>query len=634
MSWFSRLREWVRPNPDSHDPGPPEVPNEEDAHEQPSDPPAFIPSEEPTPESAPSSADNHRSDDGVAVTPDTTTKGSAVPRPSSSPAKPRKVQDIRIGLDFGTSTTLVAAKIGNQPPRVLRLESTGDEMPSYLALSGADVLIGQAAVNAAANVHSVKLALRDNEPIEDLDGMKPDKAALELIAGGLSRALDQLKRQRRLPPETERLTVSSNVGCTPAFSLEQRVRLRDVCRVAGLKVDMVNLVEEPVAAAFFASREGGARDGRTMIIDAGGGTLDVSILEVHDDATRFVLHASGGHELGGDQFTKVIERHLREKLARLRGTESDALDLNRKERTALWNEAEKAKIALSLRPRHRVPLPGTDEVVEVTSEWLEEQSRDLVRRIVAFVAEIYRRSRYTLDRTLDETDQRPGTDVFRNKAGHVTYVRNLRLEEDGLQHLDLVYFVGGASRMPLLRDRMAEIFGAKMIDLDLIGLDPVQAIVLGLAMHQPLDRVELRNPNWAVNLVLGDGRGKKQQLVPVYEPYAPLMKVGPMSQEPSTSTTIPLPRKASTAWLEFQSVLGRKSERWSTVSLPASAEEVKVTITLFGDVAMWVGNERVYVDQRSPFAARDDSVDWLPKGWRDNWREMVQDYDPRYDAYM
>lgn len=634
MSWFSRLREWVRPEPSSTEPQPREGPPGDDAEAPPFDPTASTPNEEPTPESAPSSAEIHPKDDGVAVTLDMTAQEPALPRPSSSPRKPRKVRDIRIGLDFGTSTTLVAAKIGDQAPRVLRLESTGDEMPSYLALNGDDVLIGQAAVNAAANVHSVKLALRDNEPIADLDGMKPDQAALELIAGGLARALDQLKRQRRLPLETERLTVASNVGCTPAFTLEQRVRLRDVCRVAGLKVDMVNLVEEPVAAAFFASREGGARDGRTMIIDAGGGTLDVSILEVHDDATRFVLHASGGHELGGDEFTRVIEDHLREKLAQSRGVEPDALDLNRQERTALWNGAEEAKIALSFRRRHRVPLPGTDEVVEVTSEWFQKQSRDLVLRIVAFVSEIYRRSRYTLDRSLGETDQRPGTDVFRNKAGHIKYVRNLRLEDDGLEHLDVVYFVGGASRMPLLRDRMAEIFGSKLIDLDLIGLDPVQAIVLGLAMHQPLDRVELRNPNWAVNLVIGDGHGAKQQLVPVYEPYAPLMKVGPMAQSPYHVATVRLPRKASTAWLEFQSVLGKKSERWSAVKLPSTAEEVKITITLFGDVAMWVGSERVYVDERSPFAARDGSVDWLPKGWRENWREIVPDYDPRYDAYM
>ena len=219
--------------------------------------------------------------------------------------------DMRLGLDFGTSTTLVSVKLGEQEPRILPLESTGSEMPSYIALQDGQLIFGQAAVNAGVNAHSVKLALREDDPIEELDGMRPTEAAFALITEALGRALERLKREGRLPPAVRRLTVAANVGCTPAFTLEQRVRLRDVCRAAGLDVKLVNLIEEPVAAAFEVSHSGAVQDGRTLVIDIGGGTVDVSVLEVLEHGTRFVLHASSGCVLGGDKFTDVIVERMR-----------------------------------------------------------------------------------------------------------------------------------------------------------------------------------------------------------------------------------------------------------------------------------------------------------------------------------
>ena len=107
------------------------------------------------------------------------------------------------------------------------------------------------------------------------------------------------------------------MGCTPAFNLEQRVRLRDVCQSAELMVGMANLIEEPVAAAFEVVRTGAARDGRTIeFVDVGGGTLDVSVLEVRHDGTDFTIYSTGGIALAGDRYTECIVEHLETELAR------------------------------------------------------------------------------------------------------------------------------------------------------------------------------------------------------------------------------------------------------------------------------------------------------------------------------
>jgi molecular chaperone DnaK (HSP70) len=262
-------------------------------------------------------------------------------------ADDRTAETLRLGLDFGTSTTLVAVRVGNRPPRLLELEPGRAELPSYVALGDGQMLFGQRAVNAGVSVHSLKLALRKNEPIAELDGMLPDRAAFLLISHVVERALEQLRREGRLPPSVQRLEVATNVGCTPAFSLEERVRLRDICNAAGLTVSMINLVEEPVAAAFEVARTGLAKDGRTMVVDIGGGTIDVSVLAVKAGGTDFTIYASGGIPLAGDKFTDIIAHRLINENAVRTGVLPEDLSLSAVQRTAIWNRAEAAKISLS-----------------------------------------------------------------------------------------------------------------------------------------------------------------------------------------------------------------------------------------------------------------------------------------------
>jgi hypothetical protein len=371
------------------------------------------------------------------------------------------------------------------------------------------------------------------------------------------------------------------------------------------------------------------------VIDVGGGTLDISVLEVHDDGTRFVLHSSGGYELGGDLLTDVIAKHLRVQMAAVQGVEIEQLILDRQQETAIWLRSEAAKVALSTQESVTVALPDERSTeVELTREWFEQKSSRWLGNVLAAILTVYQRARLTLDRMLSDDDQRPGTDVLKRRGGYISFLHEMRLDDDALEHLDVVYLVGGASRMPVLQKRLREIFGHLLFDIRTVGIEPEFPIALGLARHQPADRIEMRNPNWAIDAEFVDGKAGKCT-VPIYEPYAPLMKLGLRSQTSAYTTKVPIPgsHRGRDVSVVFRPVLRATGERWGPMRMPDDATELEVIISLFGDVGIYARDERLFADKRSPFAKSDGAADWLPKGWAETWREVVPTYDWRYDSY-
>ena len=224
----------------------------------------------------------------------------------------------------------------------------------------------------------------------------------------------------------------------------------------------------------------------------------------------------------------------------------------------------------------------------------------------------------------EELDRRPGTGDFVGPGGVIhKSVHDLRLEGDGTEHLAVIYLVGGASRMPLLHRKLETIFGSRLFDVQIVGMEPTEAIVMGLARHQPLDRIELRNPNWAVQAEFANGRSTPD-VVEVYQPYAPLMRMGLRATTSNYRTCVPVPAdcRGGNLSMVFRPMTGRQGERWDTEQLPPGVDAIDVVITLFGDVAVWAGSQRLFSDQRTPFSL-SDGMDWLPKSWQQRWREEI-----------
>jgi len=540
--------------------------------------------------------------------------------PVAVPAFGQPSDTVRLGLDFGTSTILLAAKIGDRAPRVLPLEPPDDAMPAFFwrDADGRDHFGAEARAYPQA-VHSIKLALRHEDGSKSIPaewGLTPSKIAFLLIGEALRRGLSRLQAERVLPPTITHLRLETNVGCTPLFNLQQRLLLRDICRELGLAVVLTNVVEEPTAAAFEVGTAGLFAGGRTMIIDIGGGTLDVSVLSVTPGRNSFRIFATGGVELGGDRYTDLIVGKLKEEV-RSRIGPAEPVD-SVSDRGLIWQRSEDAKLRLSDQPRVRVALGGiaglADAEIELTREWFNKASGGLVEKSVCAVTDVYRKARFALDRGGPLDPQPGGSIVERYSDGRFLPVSQLELDGDGRNHLDAVFLVGGGVRIPRLQDVFGSVFGDRLLDLEVYGMDPVTPIVMGLARHQRLDSVQLQCPNWSVEALVSD----HPEPVLLFEPYAAVYEFdwsGTVSLH--STATLGAGSEPRTLKLAFRQV-GQKGTEWAPVSIGAAEEELDLRIDQFGNLRIAANHVEIYADHpAAPWKApgSPERPAWLPPEW-------------------
>jgi len=598
-SFWSRLASWLRrrPEPGSaaapepleplQPPAPPSVPVQASSR-----PPAAASVKPTVPVRKAQANDPHPTEEPSTRPAATAPATKPPPAPESAPA-PTRARTVRIGLDFGTTTTLVAVRVDDQEPRLVPLERSTDWMPSYY-WRGEDGTeqIGAVAENLPGPVHSIKLGLPADEASPRTYGMAPSKIALRIVEEALGRTLKRLKSDRLLPDEAQRLEVAANVGCSAAWDLTTRARLRDIAAKAGLKVNLASLIEEPVAAAFAVLLTGAYAGGRVLIVDIGGGTLDACVLRAEPGTNRFTIFASGGRiDLGGDRYTDLIADRMRAELAGAAGIPVAELHLSVADDTRLWQEAERLKRDLSTRPSSRTQLPdvpGTPGIVAtIEREWFERASRSLVMKSVAAVNDVYREARLVLDRG-DHPEDLPGTVYLRQNP--VLKLGQLHLEDDGVEHIDTVILVGGASQMPMIQREFQRIFGSRMEDPSRYGLDPVEAIVMGLARHAALESLDYGYPNWEVSAELTGPSG--QSVVEFYDPYAPVMELGLTTRAVYRSER-PISPGTQTCRLVLRRVAPGEGARWPGVDVPRGTTGLCLELSLLGDIRLSAVGDRL-----------------------------------------
>ena len=598
-SFWSRLASWLRrrPEPGSaaapepleplQPPAPPSVPVQASSR-----PPAAASVKPTVPVRKAQANDPHPTEEPSTRPAATAPATKPPPAPESAPA-PTRARTVRIGLDFGTTTTLVAVRVDDQEPRLVPLERSTDWMPSYY-WRGEDGTeqIGAVAENLPGPVHSIKLGLPADEASPRTYGMAPSKIALRIVEEALGRTLKRLKSDRLLPDEAQRLEVAANVGCSAAWDLTTRARLRDIAAKAGLKVNLASLIEEPVAAAFAVLLTGAYAGGRVLIVDIGGGTLDACVLRAEPGTNRFTIFASGGRiDLGGDRYTDLIADRMRAELAGAAGIPVAELHLSVADDTRLWQEAERLKRDLSTRPSSRTQLPdvpGTTGIVAtIEREWFERASRSLVMKSVAAVNDVYREARLVLDRG-DHPEDLPGTVYLRQNP--VLKLGQLHLEDDGVEHIDTVILVGGASQMPMIQREFQRIFGSRMEDPSRYGLDPVEAIVMGLARHAALESLDYGYPNWEVSAELTGPSG--QSVVEFYDPYAPVMELGLTTRAVYRSER-PISPGTQTCRLVLRRVAPGEGARWPGVDVPRGTTGLCLELSLLGDIRLSAVGDRL-----------------------------------------
>ena len=215
-----------------------------------------------------------------------------------------------VGIDLGTTNSAVAVLEGGEPTIIANAEG-GRTTPSVVAFSkGGEVLVGeiakrQAVTNADRTIRSVKRHMGTDWRSDDIDGKKYN--AQEISA----RILQKLKRDAEAYLGE---TVTDAVITVPAyFDDHERQATKEAGEIAGLNV--LRIVNEPTAAALAYGLDKGKEDELILVFDLGGGTFDVSLLEVGKDpedgfSTIQVKATSGDNKLGGDDWDERVVNHL------------------------------------------------------------------------------------------------------------------------------------------------------------------------------------------------------------------------------------------------------------------------------------------------------------------------------------
>lgn len=345
-----------------------------------------------------------------------------------------------IGIDLGTTNSCVAVKEGDNVTVIPNPEG-GRTTPSVVAFTkDGEKLVGQLAkrqaiVNPDRTIMSIKRHMGSDFKVTiDNQHYTPQQIS--------SMILQKLKRDAE--EYLGSAVTKAVITCPAYFTDAQRQATKDAGTIAGLEV--LRIINEPTAAclAYGVDKEG---EHKIMVYDLGGGTFDVSILDVGDGVFE-VLSTSGDNMLGGDDWDAKVVDWIGEEFKR-----TDGVDLRKDKMAAqrLREAAEKAKIELSSMPETSISLPfitadqnGPKHLeMTLTRAKFEELTRDL------------------LDRT-------------------VVPVRNA-LKDAGLDasQVDKILLVGGSTRMPMVQRKVKELLGKDPTK----GINPDECVAIGAALQ-------------------------------------------------------------------------------------------------------------------------------------------------------
>lgn len=366
-----------------------------------------------------------------------------------------------IGIDLGTTNSCVAVVEGGEP-KVIINEEGARTTPSIVAFSGEDVLVGgsakrQAVANPENTVYSNKRLMgRRFEEIESEAG----NLAYKVMKSKKSDAWVEVEGKQYSPPQISAHVLmklkkaaedhlGSEVGeaviTVPAyFNDSQRQATKDAGKIAGL--DVKRIINEPTAAALAYGFDK-KKEGMVVVYDLGGGTFDVSVLEVGNNVIE-VKSTNGDTHLGGDDFDRRVIDYVVSEFKKDSGIDlgNDKMAVQR-----LREAAEKAKIELSNTVETEVNLPFITAdssgpkhlVMKITRSKFEQLIEDLVKGTLK-----------PCEQALRDAGLRPG-------------------------EISEVILVGGSTRIPLVQKTVTDFFGKDPSR----GINPDEVVAMGAAIQ-------------------------------------------------------------------------------------------------------------------------------------------------------
>ena len=358
-----------------------------------------------------------------------------------------------VGIDLGTTNSVVTVLEGGEPTVIANSEGSRTT-PSVVAFAkNGEVLVGQSAKNQAVTnvdrtIRSVKRHMGTDWKSPEIDGKKYTPQEIS------ARILQKLKRDAETYLGEP---VTDAVITVPAyFEDAQRQATKEAGEIAGLNV--LRIVNEPTAAALAYGLDKGETEQTILVFDLGGGTFDVSLLEIGEGVIE-VKATAGDNHLGGDDWDQKVVDHLVRTFNASNGIDlsKDKLAMQR-----LREAAEKAKIELSGAQSTNVNLPYITAGAE----------GPLHLDVTITRAEFQRLTQDLLERT---------------RAPFNQAIRDAGISVGQIDH---VVLVGGSTRMPAVTDVVREMTGGKEPNK---GVNPDEVVAIGAALQAGVLRGEVKD---------------------------------------------------------------------------------------------------------------------------------------------
>jgi molecular chaperone DnaK len=358
-----------------------------------------------------------------------------------------------VGIDLGTTNSCVSVLEGGEPSVIANAEGARTT-PSIVAFAkNGEVLVGEVAkrqsvTNVERTIRSVKRHMGTNWT-QDIDGKKYTPQEIS------ARILMKLKR------DAESFlgdTVTDAVITVPAyFNDAQRQATKEAGEIAGLKV--LRIVNEPTAAALAYGLDKGEKEQTILVFDLGGGTFDVSLLEIGEGVVE-VKATNGDNHLGGDDWDQALVDYLVKTFAAKTGIDltKDKMAMQR-----VREAAEKAKIELSSSAQTSINLPYITVDAEKNPLFLDET--------------VTRAQFQTMTAELLDRCKKPFQSVLKDAGIPIA-------------DIDHVVLVGGSTRMPAVVDLVRELTGGKEPNK---GVNPDEVVAVGAALQAGVLKGEVKD---------------------------------------------------------------------------------------------------------------------------------------------
>jgi len=360
-----------------------------------------------------------------------------------------------IGIDLGTSNSAAAAMEGGRPVIIPSAEgagvSSGKAFPSFVAFTkDGQLLVGeparrQAPINSEGTIYASKRKMGTDFKFKVFGKEYTPQQAGSFILQKIKSDAEKFLGE----------TVDSAVITVPAyFNDNQRQATKDAGEIAGLKV--LRIINEPTAACLAYGLDKAGKEQKIMVFDLGGGTLDVTIMEMGWDeaakaATFEVLSTSGDNQLGGTDMDNALIDYIITEFKKESGVDlrNDKMSFQR-----LREAAEKAKVELSSTVATEVNLP----YITADASGPKHLTMKIERaKLESLIAPLVDRCRGPVRQAMKDASTKLGEDV----------------------KIDRVVLVGGPTRMPIVQQFLEKEVGQKIEG----GIDPMECVALGAAIQ-------------------------------------------------------------------------------------------------------------------------------------------------------